>query len=88
MSTKHPKLLEWLKSASDDEITKTETTRDYLRQIGYGNKSASVAMAVCIELSTDGLVTRRELRPHDWARYWPELVPNPFPKATAMEGCR
>ena len=76
MSNKHPKLLDWLKTASDEEVTRTETTRDYLRQIGYGNKTASVAMAVCIELATGRLVTRQELRPTDWQRYWPELAPS------------
>lgn len=74
MSNKHPKLLEWLKTASDEEVSKTETTRDYLRQIAYGNKTASIAMAVCIEMATDCLVTRKELRPNDWKRYWPELA--------------
>lgn len=74
MSNKHPKLLEWLKTASDEEVSKTETTRDYLRQIAYGNKMASVAMAVCIEVATARLVTRQELRPNDWKRYWPELA--------------
>lgn len=74
MSTKHPKLLEWLKTASDADVVRTETTRDYLRQIGYGNKTASVAMAVCIEIATGGKVVRQELRPSDWRRYWPELI--------------
>lgn len=27
-----------------------------------------------IERATDGAVTRRDLRPHDWFRIWPELV--------------
>lgn len=26
-----------------------------------------------IEQLTDGAVTRRDLRPNDWAMYWPEL---------------
>lgn len=86
MSTKHPKLLEWLKTASDEDCLKTETTREYLRQIGYGNKTASVAMAVCIERATERLVTRKELRPDDWGRYWPELAGAEGLKSLATEG--
>lgn len=74
MPTKHPRLIAWLKTASDEDVSTTETTRDYLRQIGYGNKVASVAMAVCIEVATAGAVTRKQLRPTDWERYWPELA--------------
>lgn len=29
---------------------------------------------VAIERATDGVVTRRDLRPDDWHRIWPELV--------------
>jgi DNA-binding transcriptional regulator YdaS (Cro superfamily) len=29
---------------------------------------------VRVEQLTDGLVGRRELRPHDWRELWPELV--------------
>lgn len=27
-----------------------------------------------IEVATAGAVTRKDLRPHDWMRIWPELV--------------
>ncbi len=40
-----------------------------------------------IESATEGAVTRRELRPDDWHRIWPELVtdehPAPAPKVAA-----
>ena len=29
---------------------------------------------VLIELNTDGKVTRKDLRPNDWRRIWPELA--------------
>lgn len=33
-----------------------------------------VEHCAAIELATDGKVTRKELRPDDWQRVWPELV--------------
>ncbi len=46
MAIKHAALLSWLKTASDDAVQLTGTTRNYLRLIGYGVKSASPAMAL------------------------------------------
>lgn len=74
MSNRHKELLAWLKSASDDQISKTMTTRGYLRQIGYGNKKASAELSARIELATGGKVNRKQLRPDDWFVIWPELV--------------
>lgn len=73
MRTKNTKLLEWLKTAPDDAVGLTGTTRGYLRQIAYGNKTASAEVAAGVELATSGEVTRKDLRPEDWARIWPEL---------------
>lgn len=41
--------------------------------------------ATAIEQATAGAVTRRELRPNDWYRIWPELVTpeTPAPSAAA-----
>lgn len=75
MRTKHTKLLGWIKTASDEAISRTGTTRGYLRQIAYSNKIASPEVASAIERETDGVVTRQELRPDDWAAIWPELKP-------------
>ena len=33
-----------------------------------------VQHCAAIERATDGAVTRRDLRPNDWAQIWPELV--------------
>lgn len=74
MSTKHTELLTWLKSAGDADISKTGTTRGHLRQIAYGNRQASPEVAARLELASEGLITRKQLRPEDWSVIWPELV--------------
>ncbi len=38
-----------------------------------GARVVPVTRCVDVERATGGAVTRRELRPHDWSRYWPEL---------------
>lgn len=73
MRTKNPQLLEWLKTASDAEITRTGTSRAYLRLIAYGHKTASAEIAARTESVTGGKVTRQALRPEDWRQIWPEL---------------
>jgi len=40
----------------------------------YAERHPSPLNCVAIEKATDGKVTRQELRPHDWAAIWPELV--------------
>lgn len=74
MRTKHTQLLEWLKTASDEVVERTGTTRGYLKQIAYGNKQASAGVASSLERVTDGLLTRQSLRPNDWTVIWPELA--------------
>lgn len=60
----------------------------YLHQIAarQNNREASPELCVRIERATDGRVTRRDLRPDDWARIWPELLtaehPAPEPVTT------
>lgn len=40
------------------------------------NNTRPVAIERCvdIEIATKGQVTRKDLRPKDWARIWPELL--------------
>lgn len=71
---KHTSLLEWLKTASDSDVAQTGTTRGHLRQIAYANRQASAEVAARLESATGGLVTRKQLRPDDWAVIWPELA--------------
>lgn len=74
MRTKHTGLLNWLKTAPDEAIARTGTTRGYLKQIAYGNKQASAEIAAAVERETNGMSTRKELRPSDWHLVWPELA--------------
>jgi DNA-binding transcriptional regulator YdaS (Cro superfamily) len=48
---------------------------DLLRQWrhSYGGRKPSPENCVVIEMVTKGAVTRRDLRPDDWKRIWPEL---------------
>lgn len=74
MRTKHTGLLNWLKTAADEAVERTGTTRGYLKQIAYGNKQASAEVAAAVERETCGEVTRKALRPDDWHLVWPELA--------------
>lgn len=74
MNEKIQPLLSWLKTADEQGIAETGTTKAYLRLIGYRQKKASAEMAVGIERATEGQVTRQMLRPNDWRRLWPELA--------------
>ncbi|MBI6699652.1 hypothetical protein YA0602_19520 [Pseudomonas syringae] len=67
-------MLDWLKNTPDEVISRTGTTRGYLRQIAYGNKQASATVASVLERETEGLLTRKSLRPNDWHVIWPELA--------------
>jgi len=46
----------------------------FLSQMASGRSPISPARCVEIEQATNGAVTRRDLRPEDWNRIWPELV--------------
>ena len=67
-------LLEWLKSATEEQIESTGTTIGMLRQIGGGHRIASPKTAALIELVSAGAVSRQELRQEDWSVIWPELA--------------
>ena len=47
----------------------------------HGKRNIPINMAVLIEKETDGLVTRKEMRPKDWMKIWPELKKNSNEKA-------
>lgn len=74
MRKKHIELLSWLKHADESAVSLSGTTRGHLRQIAYGNRQASAELASRLESATDGKVTRKQLRPEDWAIIWPELA--------------
>ena len=43
-------------------------------QHGYAKRKPGPAYCRAIETATGGAVTRRDLRPNDWHRIWPELA--------------
>lgn len=43
-------------------------------QHAYADRMPSPEYAVLIERATRGKVRRWDLRPHDWAAIWPELI--------------
>lgn len=45
----------------------------FLVQIATGLRPMPVKYCNSIERETKGAVTRKDLRPHDWQDYWPEL---------------
>lgn len=56
------------KAKLDDLAERCETTAGQLKQIAYGNRRASVRLAVSLERETQGKVTCEQLRPDvDWA---------------------
>ena len=46
---------------------------------GYESRKPSPAYCLAIERATDGIVTRKDLRPHDYWLIWPDL-PSPNAK--------
>lgn len=56
-------------------------------QHGYADRAPSPENCVAIEQATAGAVSRRELRPDDWHRIWPELVTpeHPAPEQAAAQ---
>jgi DNA-binding transcriptional regulator YdaS (Cro superfamily) len=39
-----------------------------------GSRPVPIERCVAIEQATGGAVTRKDLRPDDWQRIWPELI--------------
>jgi len=48
-------------------------TQVMISQWAAGIKQVPPDRCVSIEKATSGAVTRRDLRPDDWSRFWPEL---------------
>ncbi len=52
-----------------------------------GMRPVPVERCAAIERATNGAVTRRDLRPDDWHRIWPELAEKePDPRAEVANG--
>jgi DNA-binding transcriptional regulator YdaS (Cro superfamily) len=73
----------------EDYLSEVETAASLARKLGrspvlvsqWRNKIREVPIERCLEIesATESRVTRRELRPTDWWRVWPELVTEDFP---------
>ncbi len=50
-----------------------EVSSSYLSQMASGKTAISPARCVDIEIATNRVVTRKDLRPNDWFKIWPEL---------------
>lgn len=46
----------------------------FISHMANGHRSVSSINAVAIEKATKGVVSRKDLRPTDWALHWPELI--------------
>lgn len=72
------KLLAYLNSLSPDQRNvfenATGTTIGYMRKAVSVNQRLGAEICVAIEQASHGVVTRKDLRPDDWASIWPELV--------------
>ncbi len=40
----------------------------------HGRRAVPIARCIPIEKATEGRVTRKDLRPHDWHELWPEIA--------------
>ncbi|MGG6154997.1 transcriptional regulator [Salmonella enterica] len=54
--------------------TQLGVSRSYLSQMASGVAVINPERCVKIELATKGVVSRKDLRPDDWMRIWPELA--------------
>jgi DNA-binding transcriptional regulator YdaS (Cro superfamily) len=74
------KLLQYINSLSDNErhvfSRSCGTSIGYMRKIISSNGKLFFGAALCIKIEekTNSLVTRKDLRPHDWQEIWPELT--------------
>ncbi|PIT44505.1 transcriptional regulator [Snodgrassella alvi] len=50
------------------------TSPGFITMIANGRKAVPPQKAVAIEQYTNGIVTRKNLRPLDYAKFWPELA--------------
>ena len=59
----------------------------FVAKMASGEKNIPLEHATDIEVFTEGAVTRKDIRPDDWARIWPELAESqekPSPELTSQ----
>jgi len=49
-------------------------TKGFIWQLVHNKRPVPLELCAPIEQATNGEVTRKDLRPDDWAQIWPELV--------------
>lgn len=52
----------------------SERSNQAIYKYMYGTREVPPEVCVSVELATDGVVSRKDLRPVDWMRIWPELA--------------
>lgn len=62
------------KEEREEFAAKCESTLGHIQNVMYGIRPCAADLAVHIFRESDGLVTRWELRPLDWHKFWPELI--------------
>lgn len=71
------KLIAYINNLSPDEreafAAACGTTIGYLRKVASTNQNLGAITCVAVEKASGGEVTRKDLRPDDWAQIWPEL---------------
>jgi DNA-binding transcriptional regulator YdaS (Cro superfamily) len=55
-------------------VKKCESSLSYLRKAISVKQLLAPALCVTIEIASAKSVTRKELRPDDWEKIWPELA--------------
>lgn len=71
------KLKEWLdeKNGRRIELARAlSVPQSFVTKIASGERPIPINHMAAIEAFTNGAVTRREMRPDDFARIWPELA--------------
>lgn len=67
--------LQSLPTAKRKEFAKKcGTTLGHMTNVSYAIKTCGPELAVAIERESKKAVTRKELRPNDWKRIWPEVA--------------
>ncbi|WP_336284187.1 transcriptional regulator [Citrobacter arsenatis] len=68
------KLKQYTDSLTRGELSKLaislEISASFLSQMASGAAKVPVSRALAIEEATGGQVTRKDLLPNDWAKYW------------------
>lgn len=67
-------LAELPRGSATELAEKLSISLSFLSQMASGSSAISPERCVSIEQSTNGAVTRKDLRPNDWMRIWPELA--------------